>query len=71
MDYQDTFSSAAKLTSVHILFFMAATHHWLLHQLDVKNAFINGVLDEEIYIDQPLDFVAQRESGKSYKLKKY
>jgi len=49
MDYQDTFSSVAKLTSMWILISLVTTHHWLLHQLDVKNIFHNGVLDEEVY----------------------
>jgi len=49
MDYQDTFSSVAKLTSMWILISLVTTHHWLLHQLDVKNIFLNGVLDEEVY----------------------
>jgi len=57
-DYQDTFSLVAKLTSVRILVSLAATHHWLLHQLDIKNAFLNGVFDEEVYMEQLLDFVA-------------
>jgi len=47
MDFQDT-SSVAKLASMRILVFLAITHHWLLHQLDVTNAFLNGVLDEEV-----------------------
>jgi len=33
--------------------FLAITYHWPLHQLDVKNAFVNNVLDEEVYMEQP------------------
>ena len=69
MDYQDTFSLVAKLMSVWILVFLAATHNWLLHQLDVKNIFLNSVLDEEVYMEQLQDFVIQKELGKVCMLK--
>ena len=47
-DYQDTFFSVAKLTSLQIFIFLAATCQWPLHQLYVKNAFLNDVLVEEV-----------------------
>ncbi|KAA0035896.1 putative Cysteine-rich RLK (RECEPTOR-like protein kinase) 8 [Cucumis melo var. makuwa] len=52
IDYSDTFSPVAKLTS------MATTHNWSLHQLDIKNAFLLGDLQEEVYMEQPPKFVA-------------
>ena len=45
MDYKDT-SPVAKPTSVRILISLAVTCHWPLYQLDINNAFLNGVLDE-------------------------
>jgi len=66
----DTFSPVAKMTSVRLLISLATTHHWPVHQLDIKNAFLNGILDEEVYMAQPPGFVAQRESMKVCKLKK-
>ena len=60
IDYQKT-SPVTKLTSLLISF--AATYHWPLHQLDIKNSFLHGILDEEIYMEQLPDFVAQGESG--------
>ena len=64
INYQDTFSLEVKLTSVRTLVSLDATHHWPLHQLNVKNAFLNNVLDEEVYLEQLPDFVAQGESGR-------
>jgi len=52
----------AKLTFVCLLISFLAIHHSLLHQLDIKNVFLHGILDEETYIEQPLGFVTQRES---------
>ncbi|RDX86519.1 hypothetical protein CR513_32141, partial [Mucuna pruriens] len=49
---------------------MAAIRHWPLHQLDIKNAFLHGDLDEEIYMEQPPGFVAQGESGLVCKLRR-
>ena len=47
VDYSDTFSPVAKLTSVRLFISMAATYKWPLHQLDIKNAFLHGDLQEE------------------------
>ena len=49
LDYVDTFSSITKMTSERIMVSSATTYHWLLHQLDIKNAFLNGILDEKLY----------------------
>ncbi|RDX91387.1 Copia protein, partial [Mucuna pruriens] len=54
LDYGDTFSLIVKITTIYLLLAMAAIHHWPLHQLDIKNAFLHGDLDEEIYMEQPL-----------------
>ena len=43
----------AKFTSIRIVLSMAAKYGLTLHQMDVKTAFLNGILDEEIYMQQP------------------
>ena len=64
VDYLDTFSSVAKLTSIRLFISLAATHGWDLHQLDIKNAFLHEDLAKEVYMEQPLGFVAQGEIGR-------
>ncbi|RDY13528.1 hypothetical protein CR513_01535, partial [Mucuna pruriens] len=70
LDYGDTFSPVAKITIIRLLLAMAAIRHWPLHQLDIKNAFLHGDLDEEIYMEQPPGFVAQGESSLVCKLRR-
>ena len=69
MDYFDTFSPIAKLTSIRMFISLAATHGWDLHQLDIKNAFLHGDLAEEVYMEQHLGFVAQGEIGRVCRLR--
>jgi len=53
IDYQDTFSPTAKITSVRCLLVLAAARGRSLHQLDVNNTFLHGDLHEEIYMSPP------------------
>ena len=62
-DYYDTFSPVTKMTSIRLLFSMATMRSWPLYQLDNKNAFHHDDLVEEVYMEQPLGFVAQGGSG--------
>jgi hypothetical protein len=49
---------------------LAAQYRWKIYQLDVKSAFLNGFLEEEIYVEQPLGYIEAENESKVYKLKK-
>lgn len=57
-DFFDTYSPVARLTTIRVLVALAASYKFLIHQMDVKTAFLNGELEEEIYMQQPDGFVA-------------
>ena len=53
IDFFDTFSPVTKITFIRLLIAIAAIYNLMIHQMNVKTAFLNGYLEEEIYMDQP------------------
>jgi hypothetical protein len=51
IDYEETFSPVARYTSIRAILGIAAVMKWKVHQMDVKTAFLNGVVEEEVYLE--------------------
>ena len=70
VDYKETFSPIVRFASVRLVLAIVANLNLELYQMDVKTAFLNGELDEEIYMDQPIGFVTKGQEHKVCKLKR-
>jgi hypothetical protein len=70
LDFDETFAPVAKLESIRILFTYATHHDFKLYQMDVKSAFLNGPIKEEIYVEQPPGFEDKDYPNHVYKLHK-
>ena len=70
VDYEETFSPVAMLKSIRILLSIAVYYDYEIWQMDVKIAFLNGSLDECIYMVQPEGFITQDQEQKVCKLLK-
>ena len=69
IDYQETFALVAKINTIRVLLSLATNFDWPLFQLDVRNAFLNGKLEEEVFIDLPPGFDKDNKFGKVCRLK--
>ena len=70
IDYDETFSPVAMLKSIRIILAIAAFHDYEIWQMDVKTAFLNGFLKEDVYMTQPQGFEDPENPRKVCKLKK-
>ncbi|GJZ12846.1 retrovirus-related pol polyprotein from transposon TNT 1-94 [Tanacetum coccineum] len=70
IDYDETYAPVARLESIRILLAYACALDFKLYQMDVKSAFLNGFINEEVYVAQPLGFIDFVRSNYVYKLKK-
>ena len=70
LDYMETFSPVAQMTTIRVLLTLAAANNWYLHQLDVNTAFLHGDLEEEVYMTVPLGMKNSENSDLVCHLKK-
>ena len=70
IDYEETFAPIARYTSIKSVLSLAVVMKWKIHQMDVKTAFLNGVVEEEVYVEQPLGFEAHDRESHVCRLKK-
>jgi hypothetical protein len=70
LDFEETFAHVTRLESIQILLAYVAHHSFKLFQMDMKSAFLNGPIKEEVYVEQPPDFEDDRYPDHVYKLSK-
>jgi hypothetical protein len=70
IDYEETFAPVARLEAIRILLAFSVAKGFKLHQMDVKSALLNGVLEEEVYVRQLPGFESEKYPHRMYKLRK-
>jgi hypothetical protein len=70
IDYEETCAHVSRYTSIRTIIALAAKMKWNLHQMDVKTAFLNGVIEDKVYIEQPQGFEVEDRKTHVCKLKK-
>jgi hypothetical protein len=68
--YEETFTPVARYTSIGTIIALVAKMKWKLHQMDVKTTFLNGIIEEEVYIEKPQGFKVEYKKSHVCKLKK-
>ena len=53
IDYEETFAPVARYSSIRTILALLAQMGWRIHKMDVKTMFLNGLIEEEVYIEQP------------------
>jgi hypothetical protein len=70
LDFEEIYAPVARLEAIRMLLAFAAHHDFKLYQIDVKSAFLNGPIQELIYVEQPLSFEDLKFPNHVYKLQK-
>jgi hypothetical protein len=70
IEYDEAFALVARLVAIRILLAFYVAKGFKLHQMDVKSAFLNGVLEEEVYVRQPPGFESEKYPHQVFKLRK-
>ena len=68
IDFNETFAPVARIEAIRLLFAFACHMNFKLFQMDVKSAFINGFIQEEVFVEQPPDFEDFKKPNHVYKL---
>jgi hypothetical protein len=70
LDFYEIFAPIARLELIHILYAYATHHGFEVYQMDVKSVFLNGPINEEVYVEQPSGFESEEYPNNIYKLHK-
>ncbi|CAJ2653926.1 unnamed protein product [Trifolium pratense] len=70
IDYTEVYAPVARMETIRLVIAIASSYNWSLYHMDVKSAFLNGPLEEEVYVLQPPGFEIASEKNKVYKLNK-
>lgn len=70
IDYTEVYAPVARMDTIRTIITTAAQKKWEIYQLDVKSAFLHGILTEDVYIQQPKGYVVEGQEEKVYKLHK-
>jgi hypothetical protein len=70
LDFDETFATVARLEAIRILLAYATSHNIKLYQMDMKSAFLNGKINELVYVEQPPSFEDSKKHNHVYKLSK-
>ena len=70
LDFRETYAPVARLEAIKMLLVYACAHNIKLYQMDVKSAFLNGYINELVYVEQPPSFEDDKKPNHIYKLKK-
>jgi hypothetical protein len=70
LDFDETFAPVARLESIRMLLVYVTHHGFKLYQMDIKRAFLNGPIKEEVFVEQPPSFESEGYPNHVYKLYK-
>lgn len=70
VDYVEVYAPVARMDTIRLIIALAAQRGWTIHQMDVKSAFLHGVLEEDVYVQQPQGYLVKNHEQKVYKLQK-
>jgi hypothetical protein len=68
IDFDEVFAPVARMESVKLLIALASHEGWHLYHMDIKSAFLNGELQEDVYVSQPLVFIKEGSEHKVFKM---